>query len=214
MIKDTSVWEVSLYFNHLKKLNFMNFSKLFLVGLSLFSMQSFAQSVESKTRKKIEIGTELELYPAGFIPMITSNYFLNDRWALRFRIGGNFADRQDFSGYNDDEVAKGFGGSFGIIKYFSSWGEGQPFVGLSLDTWNMWTKWQDGLKTLDPTTGTTYNLVLQPWANVGYQYPISSKWNAGISVGLGREINLITRGEQVGEGWIGVATFSVNYLLN
>lgn len=188
--------------------------KLLFIGLSFISMKSFAQSEESKTRKKIEIGTELQLYPVGFMPMITSNYFLNDMWALRFRIGGNFADRQDFSGYNDDEVAKGFGGSVGVVKYFSSWGKGQPFVGVTLDTWNMWTEWQDGLQTSNPTSGTTYNVVLQPWANAGYQYPISNKWNVAASIGFGREINVITRGEKVGEGWMGIATFSVNYALN
>lgn len=212
-MKDTSVMGVSFYFNKLKIRITMNYKKLLFVGLSLISMQSFAQSEESKTRKKIEIGTELQVYPVGFMPMITSNVFLNEKWALRFRIGGNFADRQDFSGYNDDEVAKGFGGSFGVVKYFSPWGKGQPFVGLTLDTWNMWTEWQDGLQTSNPTSGTTYNVVLQPWANAGYQYPISGKWNTGISVGFGREINVITRGEKVGEGWMGIATFSVNYVV-
>jgi hypothetical protein len=176
-------------------------------------MQLFSQTAENRANKKIEIGTELQLYPVGFMPMITSNIFIKEDWALRFRIGGNFANRQDFSGYNDDEVAKGFGGSVGVVKYFPSWWKGKIFVGVTLDTWNMWTEWQDGTKTPNPTSGTTYNLVLQPWANVGYQYNISSKWNAGISAGFGREINVITRGEKVGEGWMGIATFSVNYVV-
>lgn len=77
----------------------------------------------------------------------------------------------------------------------------------------MWTTWQDGLQTSKPTAGTTYNVVLQPWANVGYQYPISSKLNTGISVGFGREINVITRGEKVGEGWMGIFTITTNYRL-
>lgn len=191
----------------------MNYKKLLFVGLLLISMQSYSQSEESKTIKKIEIGTELQLYPVGFMPMITSNVFLNEKWALRFRIGGNFADRQDFSDYNEDEVAKGFGGSFGMIKYFSLWGKGQPFVGLTLDTWNMWTKWQDGLQTSNSTSGTTYNLVLQPWANAGYQYPLSNKWNVAASGGFGREINVITRGAKVGEGWMGIFTITTNYRL-
>ncbi len=191
----------------------MNFKNLLLFGLFLASMQLFSQTAENRANKKIEIGTELQLYPVGFMPMITSNIFIKEDWALRFRIGGNFANRQDFSGYNDDEVAKGFGGSVGVVKYFPSWWKGKIFVGVTLDTWNMWTEWQDGTKTPNPTSGTTYNLVLQPWANVGYQYNISSKWNAGISAGFGREINVITRGEKVGEGWMGIATFSVNYVV-
>ncbi|TDD95523.1 hypothetical protein [Flavobacterium cellulosilyticum] len=100
-----------------------------------------------------------------------------------------------------------------MVKYFSTWGIGQPFVGLTLDTWNMWTKWKYGLQTSNPTTGTTYNLVLQPWANAGYQYPISSKWNVVASIGFGSAINVITYGEKVGEGWMGIVTFSANYVL-
>lgn len=187
----------------------MHYIKIFFAGLLLTSLQLFSQSLENINHKKIEIGTELKLYPVGYIPMITTTIFTKKDWAIRFRIGGNFANRQDFSGYNDDEVAKGFGGSIGMIKYFTPWKKGQPFVGVTLDTWNMWTKWKDGLQT-----GTTYNLVLQPWANIGYQYPVSSKWNTGISVGFGREINVITNGEKVGEGWMGIAVFSINYVTN
>lgn len=192
----------------------MHLKRIFAAGLLLVSMQLFSQSDENKNNNKIEIGTELQLYPVGFMPMITSTIYIKEDWALRFRIGGNFADRQDFSDYNDDEVAEGFGTSFGVVKFFEPWKKGRPFVGLSLDTWNMWTDWKDGLQTANPTSGTTYNLVLQPWANAGYQYPLSSKWNATASVGLGREINVITRGENVGEGWMGIATFAVNYVIN
>lgn len=70
-------------------------------------MQSYSQLEESKTNKKIEIGTELQLYLVGFIPMITSNVFLKEEWAQCFRVGVNFANRQNFIGYN--EVVKGMG---------------------------------------------------------------------------------------------------------
>jgi hypothetical protein len=173
----------------------------------------FAQSDESKINRKTEIGTELQLYPVGYMTMITSNIFINDDWALRFRIGGNFANRRNLSGFNDDEVAKGFGGSFGLIKYVSYW-NGDFIFGASIDTWNMWTKWKDGIKTSNPISGTTYNLVLQPWVNAGYLYNFSNKWNAGLSIGFGREINIITHGENVGEGWMGIATISLNYSIN
>jgi hypothetical protein len=64
------------------------------------------------------------------------------------------------------------------------------------------------LNTSNSTSGTTYNLVIQPLVNTGYLYNLSNKWNTGISLGFGREINIITRGENVGEGWMGIATFS------
>ena len=191
----------------------MHYKKLLIVVLLLVSAQGFSQSEENSSKRKIEIGTELQLYPVGYMTMITTNIFIKEDLALRFRLGGNFANREDFSGFNDDEVAEGFGGSFGFVKYVSYW-KGNFIFGASLDTWNMWTKWKDGINTSNPTSGTTYNLVIQPWVNAGYLYNLSNKWNAGISVGLGREVNVITRGENVGEGWMGIATFSLNYILN
>lgn len=191
----------------------MKVKTFFCIVLILLYIPMFSQANDNKSNKKIELGTELQLYPVGYMPMITSNIFVKDTWALRFRIGGNFADREDFSGFNDDEIAKGFGGSFGLVKYVPYW-KGNIIFGATLDTWNMWTKWKDGLDTLNPTSGTTYNLVIQPWVNAGYLYNLSNQWNTGISIGLGREINVITRGEDVGEGWMGIVTFSVNYILN
>lgn len=191
----------------------MNHVKFIIAVFFINSLNTFAQSEENTGTKKIEIGAELQVYPVGYIPMVTTTVLFKESWALRFRLGGNFANRQDFSGYNDDEVASGFGGSIGVMKYFQPWDKGKPFVGLSIDTWNIWTDWRDDIETSNPTSGTTYNLVLQPWATVGYQYPISSKWNVAASVGFGREINVITRGEKVGEGWMGLATLAINYVV-
>ena len=191
----------------------MHNRKLLIILILLVSAQVFSQSEENTQKRKIELGTELQVYPVGYMTMITSNIFIKEDLALRFRLGGNFADREDFSGFNDDEVADGFGGSVGLVKYIPYW-KGNFIFGASLDTWNMWTDWKDGLNTPNPTSGTTYNLVIQPWVNAGYLYNLSNKWNTGISIGLGREINVITRGENVGEGWMGIATFSLNYVLN
>jgi len=185
--------------------------------VALFLIASFPGNAGAQSKEplkhKVELGTELQLYPVGYMPMLTSNVFLNEKWALRFRIGGNFADRQDFSGFNDHETAEGFGGSAGVVRYIP-YGNGHVIIGASIDTWNMWTDWKDGLNTSAPTSGQTYNLVLQPWINGGYLFDVSNKWNAGASVGLGREINVITRGEKVGEGWMGILTLSVNYKLH
>jgi len=191
----------------------MNFKNLFFVALLFSSIQLFSQDEENNHKRKMELGTELQLYPAGYMTMITSNIFIREDWTLRFRLGGNFANREDFSGFNDNEVAKGFGGSFGLVKYVPYW-KGNFIFGASFDTWNMWTKWKDGINTTNPTSGTTYNLVIQPWVNAGYLYNLSNTLNTGISLGFGREINVITRGEKVGEGWMGIATLSLNYLLN
>lgn len=201
----------------MKKKSFLTISKVvILLGLFFSSFSQAQNNLENdkiSSKNKVELGTELQLYPAGIMTMITSNVFLNDNWALRLRVGGNFADRKDFSEYNDNEVAKGFGGTIGIVRYFPS-GKGNFIIGASVDTWNMWTDWKDGLNTMNPTEGQTYNLVIQPWVNGGYLFNLNEKWNAGASLGFGREFNVITRGENVGEGWMGLVTLSINYKIN
>ncbi len=86
-----------------------------LLILLLFPIFLFGQTIENK-KTKIEFGTELELYPVGYMPTITSNVFLKDDLALRFRLGGNFANRKDFSGINDDEVERKFSLSLESFK--------------------------------------------------------------------------------------------------
>jgi hypothetical protein len=178
--------------------------------LFIFSITVNAQQKTSSEKKPIEIGAEIQLYPAGFMPTITANVFLKEKLALRFRLGGNFANRSGFSIYNDKEIAKGFGATFGAQRFISYW-NGQFIFGLYVDGWNMWTAWEDNTETPNPKSGTTYNLVIQPWINAGYLYQVSKKWNAGITIGAGREFNVITNGKNVGEGWMGILTFSTNY---
>jgi len=189
-------------------------NRLIITLLLTLSIPPGAKSqAKQSAHNKIELGFELQRYPVGYMPMLTSNVFLNETWALRVRVGGNFADREDFSDFNDDETAQGFGGSAGVVRYIP-YGKGNFTLGASIDTWNMWTDWKDGLDTSNPTSGQTYNLVLQPWINGGYLFDLSNTWNVGASLGVGREINVITRGENVGEGWMGILTLSANYQLN
>lgn len=180
---------------------------LALIFLLISSIAGFAQT-KKENKSKIEIGFEIEKYPVGIIPAVTSNVFLKEDIALRFRIGGNFADRGDKSGLNDREIAKGYGGSIGIIKYFPV-GKGDITVGFLTDLWFMKTSWTDG-----GLNGITTNLVVQPWINSGYLYHFSSHFNSGIILGFGREINTFNKGEEVGQGFMGSISFQANYTLN
>ena len=155
---------------------------LVLVLLFIISLSAFSQS-DDRNKTKVEVGFEFEKYLVGFIPTLTSNVFLKKDLALRFRVGGNFADRGDKSGFNDSEIAKGYGASAGIVKYFPV-GKGHIVAGFLTDFWFMKTEWIDGTEK-----GTTTNLVIQPWINSGYLYDFSNKFNAGIILGFGREIN-------------------------
>lgn len=186
---------------------------LIMCYFAILSLSVFAQTEKVSTSKKIEFGTEFQLYPIGYITTITSNIFIKENLAIRVRVGGNFADREDFSGRNDDEKAEGFGGSLGLVKYFP-YRRGNFIAGAHIDGWNMWTAWKDGLNNLNPQSGTTYNLVVQPWINGGYLYDVSKKLNVGLTAGFGREINVITNGKNVGEGWIGSLSFIANFSFN
>jgi len=177
----------------------------FIILVSALSFAAFSQSKENT--KKVEIGLELEAYPVGYIPVVTSNVFLKDDLALRFRVGGNFADRGDNSGLNDSEIANGYGFSVGIVKYFSVKG-GSIIAGFATDFWFMKTNWID-----NSVKGTTTNLVIQPWISSGYLYDFSTKFNAGITLGFGREINTFNKGEEVGQGFMGTLSLQANYKL-
>ena len=125
-------------------------------------------------------------------------------------MGGNFTDRQDFSDENDHEEGSGFGGSFGYRRHFPL-AKGRLVAGLHLDAWNLWIDWEDS--NARPISGTTYTLVLQPWLEAGYFFPIkNSASQIGITAGFGREINAITSGEEVAQDWI--ASLSLHYLFS
>lgn len=182
-------------------------NNLVFILLLMISLSSFSQS-DKKIKTKLEVGFEFEKYPVGYIPTLTANIFLKNDLALRFRAGGNFADRGDKSGFNDSEIAKGFGASFGVVKYFPV-GKGNIVAGFLTDFWFMKTEWIDGTQK-----GTTTNLVVQPWISSGYLYNFFNKFNAGIILGFGREINTFNKGEQVGQGFMGSVSLQANYKLN
>ena len=181
-------------------------SKVVLFILLLMSYSSFSQ-VKDNT-KKIELGLEYEQYPVGHILVLTSNIFLKENLAFRLRVGGNFAHRGNRSGFNDNEIAKGYGISTGIVKYFPVKG-GNIIAGFATDFWIMKTDWTD-----NSVTGTTTNLVIQPWINSGYLFTFSNVFNAGMILGFGREINTFNKGEQVGQGLMGSISLLVNFKLN
>ena len=182
---------------------------LFICSLAL-TIPLNAQEEKVSDKKEIQIGAELQFYPAGYIPTITANFFVKEHLAIRLRVGGNFADRSGFSTYNDEEIAKGFGGTIGVQRYIPYW-KGNFVFGIYIDGWIMRTDWKDNVDSPNPQSGTTHNLVIQPWINAGYLFDVSKQWNAGVTFGVGREFNVITRGNPVGEGWMGILTLSANY---
>ncbi len=157
-------------------------------------------------------GISLQFYPAGLISCLTFEKHISLKASLMYRLGLNYADRQDFSPYNDNEKGKGFGGSIGYRRYFAL-KKGQIVGGLHCDVWNMWINWQNNIGEPNYTEGQSYTLVIQPWIEGGYLLNFKSlPIQVGISTGFGREINVITEGKDVGQGWMNSLLMHVNYV--
>ncbi len=171
----------------------------------------FVISAQDDGFDRTDLGVSVQLYPAGIIPTVNVERFLNKNSSLVFRLGLNIVDRQDFSDFNDTEEGTGFGGSVGYRKHFPA-GKGKFIAGLNLDVWSLSIDWTDLNGNGPSIAGSTYTLVVQPWLEAGYFLPIkNSRSQLGLTLGLGREINAITSGDEVEQGFIG--SISLQYLV-
>ena len=185
---------------------------LFLLLVFQFSGTYSQTTVKETNNKRADLGVSVQLYPAGIIPTLNLERYLTERSSLVYRLGANIVDRQDFSDENDEEKGEGFGGSFGYRKHFPL-KKGKVIAGINMDIWNLWIDWENDPNSLNMTSDTTYTLVLQPWLEAGYFFDLkNSSSQIGISAGFGREINVITDGKDVEQGWI--ASVSVQYLFS
>ncbi|MFN0030621.1 MAG: hypothetical protein ACKVOR_00530 [Flavobacteriales bacterium] len=172
-----------------------------LLSVLFLIIASFANA-QDRTSNPLGFSIGAQLYPAGIIPHLQLLLPMRDHLALNFRFGYNSADRKDFSPHNEHEEGGGFGTTIGLRRYFTL-RKGFAFGGLNSDIWNLTINWSD-TKAGEKTTGSTDILVLQPWLEAGYLLPISnSNFDIGTSLGFGREINLITIGDEVAQGWMG-----------
>jgi len=121
---------------------------------------------------------------------------------MLIRAGVNLIERKDYSQYNDHEDGYGLGASIGYRRHFFLH-HGQIIAAFNMDLWNEWINWENNIGEPDQSTGKTYTLVLQPWLETGYLTGINkSSLQYGITAGFGREINVITDGNDVAQGWI------------
>jgi hypothetical protein len=190
-------------------------SKFILIFLLLiFVTQAYAQSHDT-TVNPGSLGISFQGYPAGLIINGVYEKGFATKDALLFRLGFNLTDRKDFSEYNDHEEGAGFGISMGYRRYFSL-RKGKLFGGFNADLWNMWIDWENQTGSpFENTSGSTYALVLQPWLEFGYVYRIpESRFQIGVSTGFGREINIITSGKEVGQGWMNSILLNANWNLS
>jgi len=172
---------------------------LIFICLSFSCIKSFSQSKISHSRA---IGINAQIYPAGIISSLSVIQKINNHNELNLRLGGNFTNRRNYSAYNDFEKGSGLGSTLGYRRNIELF-NGFLVAGFNVDLWNMWIHWENNRGTINQTTGRTYTLVLQPWLEVGYMFPVKKlPLKAGLTTGFGREINIVTRGHGVGQGWM------------
>ncbi len=139
-------------------------------------------------------GLEVRGYPAGLIPTAHLDLPVGGRFFLSASGGYNFTNRRDF-GRHDDE--RGGGPGLGLSLTQSDGSRRGVQWGVRSELWRLRIDWRDQPDKL----GATKVLVFQPSARLGYAWVFrKSRTSVDVSIGLGQEINVWTRGERVGEG--------------
>ena len=144
-------------------------------------------------------GLELQAYPTGIIAGITTDYELSNQFLGHVRAGYNLVRHRDL-GVHDDERGGGFGGTLGLRYYLSQLYD-EWFLELRSDLWFNKITWKDRIGQINQTTGKTDVTVLQPTLMGGYTFELGSLFVCP-TLAFGYEINIKTKGSDVGEGAI------------
>ena len=188
------------------------FSPRSVATIILLTIFSFVFSENSNAQNKgiLEIGPEVQVYPAGFMTLGRVDWKLSEQFTFNARVGYNFARRQDF-GEHDNEEGGGPGIVLGARRYFKSKYQGL-FVGGRVDLWRMEIDWRDEVLSGPARIGSTDITVLQPVAEVGYTFELADgKWTLSPTAAAGVEVNISTDGEDVGEGGIWLGSLNLSY---
>ena len=168
--------------------------------------------VNAQDASSFNMGVEVQWYPAGYQFMLAGEYDFNAHHAVQARLGYNLARRKDFSPYNDLENGGGLGFTLGYRYYLGEKNNGL-FLGARTDLWALTIDWEDADQV--PNAGTTKITVLQPTAEVGYMHTFEeSPLAIGVNAAAGYEVNVVTKGEAVGEGAIGLFGVMMRYKLS
>ncbi len=154
----------------------------------------------SAAKGQTDLSISTQVYPTGVIPGIQIDHFINNDQALLLRLGYQIIDHRDL-GVHDDEVGDGFGFTLGFRKYFTD-RNSRFYFSIKNDVWFNTIDWVDDLDSGEQVNGTTDITVLQPTAEIGYQFLGNSGFFISPSIALGAEWNVSTRGEPTGQGAI------------
>lgn len=181
---------------------------LLLIICVLISVTATAQN-SGEESTKLNLGAEFQAYPAGQMYGLRAEYFINQKSEINFRVGYNAAFRMDFSGLNDNEQGGGWGFTPGYRYHFNNGFLRNFFVGARCDFWQLSIDWRDDDNV--PITGNTKITVVQPTVDLGYKLKLTKGLSATFSVAFGQEINVVTKGDEVGQGGISLVGATLSY---
>ncbi len=139
---------------------------------------------------------EVRAYPSGVIVSAALGKSFSDNWYGALHGAYNFVDRGD-NGEFDNEDGGGFGIGGTVDKYFQP-GQNGWFLGARAELFFLEIDYRDpGIR------GTSDITVFQPTARAGYGWTFGGgHYGLTAALSLGAEINVDTRGAEVGEGAI------------
>jgi hypothetical protein len=142
----------------------------------------------------LKFGLELQAYPTGFLPGVRADIYLSDFSKVHFRAGYNVVRHGD-AGEHDDE--RGGGPGFTIGYDILPVANHRWTFGLRSDLWFNKVDWSDDQPA---RSGTTNVVVVQPTLQAGFRMPIGELVEILPTLSFGYEINVQTKGEEVGQG--------------
>ncbi len=164
---------------------------------------------ESSDKKMEFAGMEIQLYPAGTIINAKASWPLSDKGEFIGKLGYNIARRQNF-GEHDKENGSGPGFTLAYKHYLKPDRYGW-FAEVRMGTWFLDIDWQDNSPL---RTGNSDISVFQPTAGIGYDFLLNdNKIKLGFIVAFGYEVNIVTSGEEVGQGGISLFGASLSFRL-
>ncbi|HEX9509491.1 MAG TPA: hypothetical protein VF939_03345 [Puia sp.] len=167
------------------------------------------QKTETSHFSKFQAGAEVQWYPAGWLIGPVANYLITPKHIINFRAAVNIINRHNWSGLNDDERGTGYGGSVGY-RFLLNPSKSTLFLGARVDLFNTRIKWKNDIGTPQQSSGSTATIVLQPSVESGYWIKLKkSKWNLLFAGGIGEEINIKTKGKEVGQGGLWLLSCSL-----
>ena len=151
-----------------------------------------------------QVGPDIQQYPTGFLFGLTFVKESPTGFSFEGRLGYNLVRHGD-AGVHEDERGGGWGATIGGHWHISAREQKDShgwILGPRVDLWFNQINWEDQIGQPNLVMGRTNVIVLQPTAQLGYEFPLANHWKLVPTLALGIEINLRESGGEVGEGMI------------